>query len=298
MTNRRLISALCCAIGLTSGLFMGADSWAAKTKATEAKAPVILDEAARTQIETAAQQIDPATRASLNKLADAMQLEGRAIYNELRDADELALSDIGMLWQAAVERSGTIRYAIEKLSRRDATGKPVENDSFSKRMVNSLVHLGGMAGSMWTGTPAGLIGSNMVQDIMTGSPDESILTRVTDADMVILAKEVEALQARLVELYYHYRHAQERLALAQEASSTIARYYDHALSLDDDPAHATPDALRPLMQSIYESARQDEQSAQQAFQSARTELSLMVGLDAVAVLEQKPQSQQKAAVGP
>jgi hypothetical protein len=200
----------------------------------------------------------------------------------LRDDEELAVTDIGMLWEAAVERSGTIRYAIEKLSRRDATGKPLEGDSFSKRMVSSLVHLGGVAGSMWSQSPAGMIGSNMVQDLMSGSPDESVLSRVTDADMVILAKEVEALQSNLLELYYNYRHAQERLALSRESRATIGKYYDHATAEGSN----TDESLQPLVQSIYDSAKQDEQNAQQAYNSSRTALALLVGPEAVAVLEQ------------
>ena len=256
----------------------------AETKKTPAKdhkeLPPVLSDEAKSAIQTAGQQLDADTRTTLNKLSDAIRLEDRAVYNDLRDEEELSLSDIGMLWAAAVERSGTIRYAIEKLSRRDATGKPVDNDSFSKRMLQNLVHLGGVAGSMWTQTPAGLIGSNMVDDLMSGSPQDSALSRVTDADMVILAKEVEALQTQLIEMYYGYRHAQERLKLTQEAETTVGKYYDHATNTT-----ATAEALQPLVQSIYDSAKQDEQNAQQALNSARTALTLLVGPEAVAALE-------------
>ena len=225
------------------------------------------------------QQLPADTRAELNRLSDALHLEDRAIYSELRDDEENALSDIGMLWQAAVERSGTIRYAIEKLSRRDATGKPLAEDSFSKRMLQNLVHLSGVAGSMWTGTPASLIGANMIQDIMSGNPQESALSRVTDADMVILAKEVESLQTDLIRLYYQYEHAKERLTLAEEANSTITRYYDHATKSDKSELSQS---LQPLMQTLYESTRQDTQNAQQTYNSAKTALSLVVGPDALA----------------
>lgn len=242
----------------------------------------VLSEDTRKQIDETASKLTPEARNELNKLSDALHLEDRAIYNELRDDEEDSLSNVGMLWQAAVERSGTIRYAIEKLSRRDATGKPIEGDSFSKRMLQNLVHLSGVAGSMWSGTPAGLIGSNMVQDIMSGSPQDSALSRVTDSDMVILAKEVESLQAELIRLYYNYQHAKERLSLAQEARSTMARYYDAST---ESTRHVS-EALQPLMQSLYDSINQDEQSAQQAFNSAKIALSLVVGPDAITAMEQ------------
>ncbi len=266
---------------------------ATKTNSAEAakpKAPIhkeikpILDTSARQSIESAAQKLPVETRKSLNQLSDSMHDEDRVIYNELRDEEELSMTDIGMLWEAAVERSATIRYAIEKLSRKDATGKPVEADNFSKRMLGSLVHLGGVAGSMWTGTPAGLIGSGMIQDMMTGNPQDSALSRVTDADMVLLAKNVETLQSQLIQTYYNYKHAKEKLTLAQEAQSTLNKYYDHAESLPT--ANATNEALKPLMQSMAESARQDVQNAQQAYSSSRSSLSLLVGTDAIAALEQ------------
>lgn len=258
-------------------------STSSKLKASAKKGPEpVLDQAALKAIEEAARTLDPETRASMNRLSDALHQEDRAIYNEVRDDEELSMSEIGMLWEAAVERSGTIRYAIEKLSRRDATGKPVDNDSFSKRVVQNLVHLGGVAGTMWTGTPAGLIGSNMVQDIMSGNPQESALSRVTDADMVILAKEVEALQSQLITVYYNYRNAKERLSLAQQASTAISKYYSHAGQVEN----STSEALQPLIQSIYENAKQDEQSAQQAYSSSRSALALIVGPDAIAALDQ------------
>lgn len=262
------------------------DSSASPKKASlTAKRAPVLDEEARKTLEAAIQKLDPQAQNSLQKLADALHEEDRTVYNELREEEESSFSNIGMLWEAAVERSSTIRYAIEKLSRRDATGKPVANDSFSKRMVASLVSLGGVAGTMWTGTPAGMIGSNMVQQLMSGNPQDSVLSRVTDADMVILAKEVENLQAKLIEVYYNYQHSKERLALTREASSTISKYYDHAIESTSTQDSASS-ALQPLMQSIYDSTKQDEQNSQQAYNSARTELTLLVGKEALAALDQ------------
>jgi hypothetical protein len=253
--------------------------------------PVFSDDDQKT-INEMAQKLTPEARNDLNKLSDSLHLEDRAVFNELRDDQEAALSDIGMLWQAAVERSGTIRYAIEKLSRRDATGKPVDNDSFTKRTIQSLTRLGGVGLSMWNGTPAGLIGANAIQDIMSGNPQDSALSRVTDADMVILAKEVESLQADVIQLYYNYRNAKEQMELAQEANSTVGRYLDHA---ESSKSLEVNEALQPLMQSLYESMRQDSQRAQQNYNSAKTALTLKVGPDAIAAMEEaKPKSKASA----
>jgi hypothetical protein len=290
------------ALGLAGALFLGTlpiasakktPPQAAPAKAQQPKGkltptkkelPPVLNEETKKAIEQSAQKLEPDTRNALNRLSDAIHLEDKAVNNELRDDEELSITDIGMLWEAAVERSGTIRYAIEKLSRRDATGKPVDNDSFTKRVVQNMVHLGGVAGTMWTGTPAGLIGSNMIQDLISGSPQDSALSRVTDADMVILAKEVEALQSQLIEKYYTYRQAQERLTMAREASATIGKYYDHALKMPSTSSNA--ESLQPLMQSMLDTTQQEEQKALQAFNSTRSSLSLLVGPDALAALDQ------------
>lgn len=265
-------------------------SWSATVSESLKPKPVLNDEK-RQEIQAVIDKLPPETQQAIIRLSTAMHEEDRSIDNELRDEETQAFSDIGMLWAASVERSGTIRYAIEKLSRRDATGKPAANDAFSHRMIQSLVHLGGVAGTMWTGTPAGLIGSNMLQGMMSGNPQDSALSRVTDADMVILAKEVDSLQTHLIELYYNYRHAKDRLALSHEASTTLSNYYNHAGNATDSNSVA----LQPLMQSLEDSARQDEHNAQQAYNSARTELSLLVGPEAMNVLDNPNTSAQKTS---
>lgn len=278
------------------------------TKKNQKTIPPVLSQEARQSINTSAEKLDPETRNTLNRLAQVLHEEDKSVYNELRDDEELSISNIGMLWEASVERSGTIRYAIEKLSRHDATGKPVEGDSFSKKMVQNLVHLGGVAGTMWSGSPAGLIGSNMVQQLMSGNPQESALSKITDADMVILAKEVEALQSQLIELYYNYRNAQERLRLTQEASSAIRKYHDHAVTTNGSNTNgvfkngsiqsSTNEALQPLMQSIYDSAIQDEQNARQYYASSRSALVIMAGPDAIAALDQSTQNETPSDTKP
>lgn len=250
----------------------------------------VIDEATRKSITEAALKLDVDMRKQLNQVADSIQREDQGIYNEIRDDEEISMTDIGMLWEAAVERSGTIRYAIEKLSRRDATGKPVEADNFSKRMLGSLVHLGGVAGSMWTGTPAGLIGSGMIQDLMAGSPADPALSRVTDADMVILAKEVEELQNQLITLYYDYKHAKDRLSIAQEAERLLQKYGQQA-----EERGSTVEALKPLMQSLRESAHQDVQSAEQHYSSSKAALSGLVGPAAITALDQANKKSASAA---
>ncbi len=223
--------------------------------------------------------LDPETRKTLVEMSEALNLEARAIYHELRDDEELAAKDIGMLWQAAVERSGAIRYAIEKLSRRDATGEPVENDGLAKRLLQNVTRLGGVASSMWTGTPAGLIGSNMLEDMLFADGTDMSKMRVTDADMVILAKEVEALQTQVIERYYDFRHARERWNLAQEAHRVLQ------IRAEESPIEPV---FQPIVTSLQDAAYQEELQTRQAYLKARNALAMLVGPDALAVLENAP----------
>jgi hypothetical protein len=173
-------------------------------------------------IQALLESLNPTAQEDVHQLATAIQGAHRGIGQTIRDEEEEALADIAMLWEAAVSRSGTIRFAIEKLSRKDATGEPVEATGFTKRMVNSIIRLGGVAGSMWTGTPAGVLGGSAIQQAINGDPTHSALNRVTDADMLILAKEVEALQSDMINRYYEYTHAADQWQLAQQAKRDMA----------------------------------------------------------------------------
>ena len=234
------------------------------------------------------------TRQDIERLTKALNEQSQTVFNELKDDQELASKDIAMLWQAAVERSGTIRYAIEKLSRKDATGKPVSNDGLTKRLLQSAARVGGVAGSMWTGTPAGILGGNMVEQLMATSPTDPSQMRITDADMLILAKEVDALQSQVIETYYQYRQAEERWKIAQEASLTLERQYDKHQN-SKSRRSSTDQALKPLMDSMIQTAEQEENNHKQAFVNARNALGLLVGGDALLALEQARQQESTSS---
>jgi hypothetical protein len=230
----------------------------------------------------AMQQLPPTIRADLVRLAEQISFFDRSVANELQDDQENTIKDMSMLWQAAVERSSTIRYAIEKLSRKDATGKPLQNDSFTKKMVTNIARLGGAAGSLWTGSPVGLMSGALVSEAMQSDPMTASQIPITDADMVILAREVEALQNDVIRRYYGYRYAKERLALAHQATLQIAEYQKKSESLDP----SLRQALEPLLDSLYESTRQQETSLQQQHGSARNALALLVGQEVLTALDQ------------
>lgn len=274
---------------------------AAKDKGDKAKAQKdAAPDAAKNQplAASASYQVDESklskqTLTDLKRLTASLQEQSQLVFNELKDEQELSVKDIAMLWQAAVERSGTIRYAIEKLSRRDATGKAVSNDSLGKRVLQSVARVGGVAGTIWTGTPAGMLGGNMLEQLMHEDPTDPSQLRVTDADMLILAKEVDALQSQVIETYYQYRHSEERWKLSQDAAKNLQGLfedYHHKTHLS-----AQEQAIKPLMDSMLQSLEQEESNQKQAFINARNSLGLLVGGDALVALEKMRQQEALAA---
>jgi len=223
-------------------------------------------------------------------LATAMATQHQAINNLLRDQEADSLADVGVLWQTAVERSGTIRFAIEKLSRKNAVGVDPNDADFSKRLIQSLARVGGAASTMMTGTPAGLVGGSIVNDLVQGNPKQSPLSIVTDADMLLLAKEVESLQSQLLTSYYTYRHAKERLALAQLGQQEIQRYQE--LLNPSDSGHKSDPLWGPLAGTLTAGLDDALIKTQQEYLSARQNLSLLVGME---TLESMESASQQAA---
>jgi hypothetical protein len=196
------------------------------------------------------------------------------------DVAEQQNKDMNVLWQAAVYRSQPIRYAIEKLSRQDASGKPVKNKTGLKRLINTTAQVGGAAASIVSGTPIGLLSGALVNDIVNQSNSSS--TRpVTDADMVILARAVDDLQQELLDLYLTYKQSKAVLALQQGKLSIL----DQTYAMAQHHAGALQDPSEQLMRYMLKDTQQSVQRAEQSFQQAQHRLGLKVGEEALILLE-------------
>jgi hypothetical protein len=202
------------------------------------------------------------------------------------DTAEQQGKDMNLLWQAAVYRSQPIRYAIEKLSRQDASGKPVKNKTGLKRLINTTAQVGGAAASIVSGTPIGLLSGALVNDIVNQSNTTS--TRpVTDADMVILARAVDNLQQELLDLYLTYKQSKDVLALQKGKLAILEQTY--AVAPKNEATKATTTDFNPseqLMRYMLNDAKQSTQRAEQSFQQAQHSLGLKVGEEALLLLEQ------------
>ena len=207
------------------------------------------------------------------------------IRDNTLDTAEQQGKDMNVLWQAAVYRSQPIRYAIEKLSRQDASGKPVKNKTGLKRLLNTTAQVGGAAASIVSGTPIGLLSGALVNDIVNQS-NTSTTRPVTDADMVILARAVDNLQQELLDLYLNYKQSKDVLALQKGKHAILEQTY--ALARKNEATKATTADFNPsdqLMRYMLNDAKQSVQRVEQSFQQAQHRLGLKVGEEALLLLE-------------
>jgi hypothetical protein len=230
------------------------------------------------------QQLPPNTAQTLTLQAQQLGQRHQAIEQAVADDQELVITDLTYLWQAAVERSAAIRYAVEKLSQRDASGKSVKNDGATRRLLSTIAQLGGAAGSMWTGTPIGLFSGSMVSQVVSElTPSSGSSGRVSDADMVILAKAVEDLQGHVMTAYYQYRHAQQRNTLAQQAVTDVTKHYVQALAVTQHSNQRNN--LEVLLRSAMAGMEQEAHQAEADVAQTRSALALLVGNDVISAME-------------
>jgi hypothetical protein len=211
---------------------------------------------------------------------------------ELGEDQPQDLAHLSQLWQAAVERSQSIRYAIDKLSAKDASGKTVKNDIATKRLLNSIAQIGGATGSLLTGSPIGLISGSVLTDAI--STTTSNQKPVTDADMVILAKAVESLQSELLEAYYEFSFQRANVKLAEQLYQRFRLTFQQqrkALQTLNDTSN-TPYFL-PLLESFLLQQQQEIQQTKQVYIRTKQQLTLIAGEPAVTTLEQTLNTSQQ-----
>lgn len=194
------------------------------------------------------------------------------LKDELQDQREDFLGDLRILWQAAVEKSETIRFAIYKISNPNGDK---EKKSVVKKILTPLTSVAPLVG-MGSGDPitggSALIGGGILSSLLADdSLVNSHLSRVTDAELVLLAQEIDDLQQKLVDLYMNYFGAVERLQLMDKIVQNRYKYYEAAQS-------ATPDVLA-VADVFYRESIDMQYKARQEALASRAELEQMVGND-------------------
>lgn len=233
--------------------------------------------------------IDPILKQKFISHNTGIRKEADEIEFELRMEEKAVLKDLRLLWSAAVEKSTAIRLAIQKLS------NPEEGDKIEKNVIQKMLSplasaapIAAMAGGSATTAAGALIGGGML-GTMSSDVDQQYnkaFLRVSDYDLIMLAKEVDELQGELVIAYYEYMHALARLEASEEALKNAHEQYLSAQGTDNFAANTAADAF-------FREAKQNQLKAKQNFLSTRTILEQITGIDVIVYIEQLHLKQQQ-----
>ncbi|HBG49296.1 MAG TPA: hypothetical protein DDW90_07305 [Cyanobacteria bacterium UBA9971] len=195
--------------------------------------------------------------------------------SELKDDKSSMLSDLNILWNAAVERNETIRFAILKLSNPD--GK-VEKTSSVKKILSPLTSVASMIGA-GVGDPvaatSAVIGGGMLNSLLSSDNAElnAHLAKVTDSDLVLLAQETDNLQNKLVNLYCDYMGALADLNYVDQVLNNRKNYYESIQKKSSD--------LKAVANVFYNESISDQYKARQKVLNTRVALEQFVGNEAL-----------------
>ena len=200
---------------------------------------------------------------SIKKMALEISQSIDIEYNDMQ-------ADLSLLWQGAASRSDTIKFAIYKLSNPD---KDKPDAGAVKKVLTTIAGMSTFVGA-GMGNPvlasAALIGGNTL-GIM--SQDTKALnykyTQVTDADMIILVRKVDALQQKVVDMYYDYLTARQLYNMTSEIVKSC--YQNYKL------AQYQAKEIILITDTFYREALDEQQKARGSFFEKRSRLEQLVG---------------------
>ncbi len=190
------------------------------------------------------------------------------------------LSDLSILYNGAIQKSETIRYAIYKLSNPEEN-KPKEGAI--KKILKPIASFSSIAGTSLSDNPymaaGALIGGGLIGAVT--SDDSKInykFTKVNDADMVVLVKKIDELQKRLLFSYMDYLSAKELTKMAQDNLQKRKIMYEQTQQ------EGTREELI-IADSYYRNAQEYAIKAKSKLDLARTILENLTGKEALLTIE-------------
>lgn len=202
----------------------------------------------------------------------------REINIELEEEKKDILPDLQILWAAAVEKSETIRFAILKLS--NPQGE-VEKSNAVKKLLSPIASVAPIVGLGFTDpVTAGstMFGGGLLNSLLSDdSRLNTKLTKVTDADLVMLAQETDSLQEKLVILYYDYLNSLIELNSIDKKVIENKKYLN--ITQKSNPG------LTCIANVFYEEAVSSKFKTRQKVLEKRVALEQFVGNDALLVVD-------------
>ncbi len=195
------------------------------------------------------------------------------------------LSDLSILYNSAVQRSETIKYAIYKLSNPDED-KP--NESAVKRILRPIASFSTIAGTALSANPymasGALIGGGLLNAFSSNDKDINYkFTKVNDADMVLLVRKIDELQKNLLNNYMNYRNQKELLKLSMQNLENRRNIYN---SIQKNPKNTTREQII-IADTYYRNAQNTVKKAQAEYNLSRIILENLAGKEALNEIENK-----------
>ena len=200
------------------------------------------------------------------------------ITKELTNERPKMLEELSALWVSAVQKSDTVYFAIMKLS--NPNGEEV-NKKGIKKILEPILGAAPLVGQAFVNpalTAGSLIGSNVLGTMMNDNATKR-LTKVNDADLVILARAIDELQETLLMNYMAYKSAYTEYELSIKITEERKKAYDE-LNKQNSP-------YLVLANTFYTEALDSQYKARQHFLMKRVILEQMVGAEALNEIEQK-----------
>lgn len=199
------------------------------------------------------------------------------LMDEEKAAFQKKLAEMDLLWRCTVERSPTLMLAMQKLADK-AEGSKDKKKSIASGLLPQLVQLGGIGASATIGSAFPMIGSAFLTGMSGSGAAAAALKHVTATDLVLLARQIDSTQVRLVERYMAYEQAKRR----QESCKASL---DHLQNQSAQWPHTRSEMNETLRTLVIHQTHQCQQ-AQDEVVSTRQLLVLMTGKDAVTAVDQ------------
>ncbi len=195
------------------------------------------------------------------------------------------LADLSILYNSAVQRSETIKYAIYKLSNPDEN-KP--NESAVKRLLKPIASFSTIAGTALSANPymasGALIGGGLMNAFSGDDKEVNYkFTKVNDADMVLLVRKIDELQKNLLNNYVNYVSQKELLQLSMQNLENRRKVYN---AMQSGQRKATREELI-VADTYYRNAQNTVKKAQAEYNLSRVILENIAGKEALKEIENK-----------
>lgn len=249
-----------------------------KTETLQAKEEIPVKSVNHTKIPLSIKNPPPKAEPSAIDSTDLRKIAKEASL-ELKEEENLFLGDLRILWQYAVENSETIKFAIYKLSDPKGDMNKADENKIKKLLkpISSITPFVAATAANPIAAGSSIVGGTFMNDVLSEDKYRKHLEKVTDADLVILAKAIEDLQNNLLTTYYEYIIAQKVLVHADKNLQNRKQLCD---SLSDAPEQTVV-----IADTFYREALAKQNQAQANFLLKRAALEQLVGNDAILVVE-------------